>query len=72
MANIKLFFCGANEAEQQEKQLQAFTNDKGLLFISIENGKGNLEVSGIQFTALDKSTAIRLSRELRKQIALMK
>lgn len=66
MGNVKLIFCGNEEAEQSEKQLQLYVNTNGLLFIEIED----IGYSA-NYTVLDKETAIKLSRELKKQISLM-
>ena len=66
MANVKLIFCGDEESEQYEKQLQLYVNTNGLLFIQIED----IGYSA-NYTVLDKETAIKLSRELKKQISLM-
>lgn len=70
MANVKLVFCGIPQKELAEKQLQLFVNDYGGLFIQIEDIESD-SYDRIQFTVLDKETAIKLSKELRKQIALM-
>lgn len=69
MGNVKLIFCGNEEAEQSEKQLQLYVNISGMLFIEIEDIDSDIFAS--QYTVLDKETAIKLSRELKKQISLM-
>jgi len=66
MGNVKLIFCGNEDAEQYEKQLQLYVNTDGMLFIQIED----IGYSA-NYTVLDKETAIKLSRELKKQISLM-
>jgi len=66
MANVKLIFCGNEGAEQYGKQLQLYVNTDGMLFIEIED----IGYS-VNYTVLDKETAIKLSRELKKQISLM-
>lgn len=66
MGNVKLIFCGNEDAEQYEKQLQLYVNTAGMLFIQIED----IGYSA-NYTVLDKETAIKLSRELKKQISLM-
>jgi hypothetical protein len=69
MGNVKLIFCGNEEAEQSEKQLQLYVNINGMLFIEIEHLDAGYYST--QYTVLDKETAIKLSRELKKQISLM-
>jgi len=69
MGNVKLIFCGNEEAKQEEKQLQLYVNERGLIYIEIEDLDAGYYST--QFTVLDKETAIKLSRELKKQIALM-
>ena len=66
MGNVKLIFCGNEEAGLSEKQLQLYVITNGLLFIEIED----IGYSA-NYTVLDKETAIKLSRELKKQISLM-
>jgi len=69
MANVKLLFCGDIVAQQSEKQLQVYVNNDGKLYIELDDIDASCY--SCQFTVLDKSTSIKLSRELRKQIALM-
>lgn len=69
MGNVKLIFCGNEEAEQSSKQLQLFANSNGMLFIEMEDLDAGYYC--VQYTVLDKETAIKLSRELKKQISLM-
>jgi len=69
MANVKLIFCGNEEAKQEDKQLQLYVNTSYFLYIQLEDKSSNYE--SMQCTVLDKETAIKLSRELKKQISLM-
>jgi len=66
MANVKLLFSGTGESETSGHTLQSYCNHRGELFISIDT-----ECFPESFICLDKSTAIKLSKEIRKQIALM-
>lgn len=69
MANVKLIFSGDAKSECYERTLQVFTNTQGKLYIEIEDTEDDFK--SVQFTVLDKDTAIKFSKELRKQIALM-
>lgn len=69
MGNVKLLFCGTAQSNTTEHSLEVFKNARNEVFISIDmcNGNGNLP----SFICLDKHTAVKLSRELRKQISLL-
>lgn len=71
MANVKLVFSGAQKYECFERTLVAYINAEGGLYIAIEDTESCEEWNNIQFTVLNKETAVRLSKELRRQIALM-
>jgi hypothetical protein len=66
MANVKLLFCGSEESETQHITLETFCNSSGEISIFI-----NEEGYPKTFIVLDKSTAIRFAKELRKQIAII-
>ena len=69
MARVQLTFYGTDESETQEHELVVFANHRKEIFLSIDsytNSEYNLG-----HICLDKETAIKLSRELRKQIALI-
>lgn len=70
MADTKLIFTGANGTGTESNELEVFANvaDKIsiCLFDSLSNYKGYPNV--IQ---LDRSTAIKLHRELKKQISYL-
>lgn len=69
MANVKLVFYGSTESETSEHSLDVYANSNGQLFISIDM---NMQHDyGESFIVFDKSTAIKFSKELRKQIALL-
>jgi hypothetical protein len=58
---IQLKFYGTEKTETQENSLEVFINSQEEITILIKD----------ELVSLDKPTAIRLSRELRKQIALL-
>jgi hypothetical protein len=58
---VKLIFYGSDKSETDEEQLRCYCNINNEIYLSINE----------QFICLDKDTAIRLSKELRKQIALI-
>lgn len=67
MANVKILFFGSKKGGTNENALDILLTDKNELLIRItqeDYPKG--------YIALDKSTAIRFSKELRRQIALLK
>lgn len=64
MANVKLTFCG-NQLRKNDAEILCFAKTDGEIVIKISNH------IDFQFISLDKSTAIKLSKELRKQIALI-
>lgn len=61
---VELTFTGTEKSKTNQEELKLFASVNNELFIQIE---GN----GLAFICLDKSTAIKLSKELRKQIALL-
>ncbi len=64
MENVKLLFCGTQESQTSETKLELFaTNDNDIIII--------MEGDGIQLMNISKETAIRLCKELKKQIALL-
>lgn len=69
MANTKLFFCGSKET--QKTTLRCYYNKKEDIYIEIDSGEKG-DFSNIQFITLDKETAIKLHRELKKQISFIR
>lgn len=63
MANVILKFYGTEKSETDEHSLVAYSNTNNEIYISIDTP--NIESS---FICLDKSTAVRLVRELKKEI----
>jgi hypothetical protein len=69
MANVKLIFGGSDKYDCLEQTIECYVNADGGLYINITYD--DLEYDDVRYTVLDKQTAIKLSRELRKQISLM-
>lgn len=67
MANVKLLFYGTEKSETENVTIECFYNAGCELSVVISEGN----YSPKHFIVLDKSTAIRFSKELRKQIALL-
>ena len=61
MANVKLIFQGTERSGTDENELEVFVNIHNEIVLDM---KENL-------IALDKSTAVRLVRELKKQIGFL-
>lgn len=61
MANVKLIFQGTERSGTNENELEVFVNIHNEIVLDM---KENL-------IALDKSTAVRLVRELKKQIGYL-
>lgn len=66
MANVKLIF----EQKGLEKQLQCFATDFNDIYIEILDNEIEHQYN-MQSISLDRSTAIRLVRELKKQIGYL-
>jgi len=64
MENTRLLFLGTLENDFNETSLELFATESNVLRIIVEG-------DGIQLIDLSKQTAIRLSKELKKQIALL-
>lgn len=68
MANVKLRFYGTESSETQEHYLEAFCNVHDQLYIQV-GVKDQEFYTG--FICLDKPTAVRLVRELKRQISFL-
>jgi len=66
MANVRLLFFGTEKSFTHYKSVELFCNKHCNLTIIFKD-----ENSNEQIIELDKSSAIKFSRELRKQISLM-
>jgi len=66
MSNIKIRFCESLEYTNIPSELEVFANgENGITFFTYSD---NVLVSVVSF---DKSTAIKFSKELRKQINIL-
>jgi hypothetical protein len=68
MKNVKLVFCGDFDSEETNKEMQVYVNQNDKLYLCIDDSEDSFRW---QYIVLNKETAIKFSRELRKQIALM-
>lgn len=62
-ARVKLEFYGTEQSKTEDYTLVAYSNVNNEIYISIDMG-----VVSPNFICLDKPTAVRLVRELKKQI----
>lgn len=66
MANIKLVFSGTEKSGTDEHTLVSFANTNNEIYVCIE-----MDNNYPSFVCLDKQTAVRLVRELKKQIGFL-
>jgi hypothetical protein len=66
MANVKLIFHGTESSETDDHTLIAFANIHQQIYICID-----MKSLPQSFICLDKPTAVRLVRELKKQIGYL-
>jgi hypothetical protein len=66
MANVKLIFRGTESSGTEYHELVTFANTNQQIYICIE-----MDNNYPSFICLDKSTAVRLVRELKKQIGYL-
>lgn len=64
MENTRLLFCGTHESGTHETSLELWATDNNDIIIMMES-------DGVQLMNISKQTAIRLSKELKKQISLL-
>jgi hypothetical protein len=64
---VKTAYCSVDEEYYTE--LQAYANTKNQIYICIEIPGG--DIREIQSIVLDRKTAIRLAKDLRREISLM-
>jgi hypothetical protein len=63
---VQLVFYGSEKSNSDTTELRCFCNTRNEIFIGIKE-----EASPEIWIALEKKTAIKFSKELRKQIALI-
>lgn len=64
MANVKLVFTGTERSCTHQVELVTYANSFNEIYLKLEE-------NCIQHICLDKSTAVRLVRELKKQIGFL-
>jgi hypothetical protein len=67
MENVHIIFKGTVKSDTQEHELELFCNNSNEIFIQIEN-----EGYPPSFICLNEETAVKLSKELKKEIAILK
>lgn len=70
MANTKMLFLGAEGTGTENNELECYCNVNDDIYITILDNS-NPRLPERCSIALDKNTAVKLSRELRRQIALI-
>lgn len=68
MANTKLLFLGSEKSETTEHSLVCYHNANNEIYINISMGNSDNDYA---FICLDKQTAIKLHRELKKHISFL-
>jgi len=71
MENTKILFGGTERSETFECALQLFTNSYDEIYISIKDYEDDDLRTNERHICISKQTAIRLSKELKKQISLI-
>ena len=67
MANVRTLFSGTERSSTYEDDLKCYVNNFNEIYLSVKETSSDLEV----FICLDKSTAIKFHRELKKQISFL-
>lgn len=67
MANVKLLFSGSEVTKTENTTMECYYNSSNEISIIIED----TESRSFEAISLDRDTAIKFSKELRKQIALI-
>lgn len=63
---VKLVFNGTDVSETHESELTLYANFRGEIFVKITEPNGEYS-----FICLDRPTAIRMHKELKKQISYL-
>ncbi len=66
MANVRLSFHGSSKSETEEHSIVCYNNVNNEIYLALD--MPDFETS---FICLDRSTAIKLHRELKKQISFL-
>ncbi len=67
MANVKVLFYGDNGHKCETVSIECFANQSNGLFICIEDRENET----FSHTVLDKQTAVRMVKEMKRQIAFL-
>ena len=67
---MAILFSGTEESKTRSHVLECFAMTKSL-FISIDMNYPSTDKESYAYIGLDRTTAIRLAKELRRQIALL-
>ena len=70
MANVKLIFHGTEDSKTDEIGLRCYANTFDEISIILKNYNCNHDYD-MQSISLDRDTAIKLHRELKKQISFL-
>jgi hypothetical protein len=65
---VKLVFYGTESSKSNDHELEAYLNSKNEIYIGISDGD---QFNGGTYICLDKPTAIKFHRELKKQISFI-
>ena len=65
---VKLVFYGTENSKSNDHELEVYVNSKNEIYIGISDDK---QFNGGTYICLDKSTAIKFHRELKKQISFI-
>lgn len=71
MENTRLLFCGTERSATFEIALQIYANEHDELFILIKDFEDDDIRTNQHHICISKQTAIKLSKELKKQISLL-
>lgn len=70
MARVKTIFVGTESSETEKQHMECYSNHANEIYISIEDSESGT-IYDSQFICLDKATAIKLHRELKKHISFL-
>jgi len=68
--NVKTIFCGTERSNTQDTELICHCNTFDEIFIQITDPTQD-HINNCEFICLNKATAIKLHRELKKQISFI-
>jgi len=69
MSDVRLIFGGSEKSETPEHELECYANFQNDIYINIDMC---IETTNPAFICLNKQTAIKFHRELKKQISFLK